>query len=66
MIEIKANNAPITIAGILNPELNPTFKNRIGHAKFPGQWEYLSAHETLATIIMIKSTTAIMISIKKN
>lgn len=64
--EMKACTAPITIAGILKPPLNATFKNRIAHARFPGQCEYLSAHDILASSNMIKSTRAITHSRKKN
>lgn len=64
--EITANIIPIAIAGEVNGLANATLRNRIGHARLPGQCAYRSDHANLPIKVTIDRTIAMRISIKKN
>lgn len=61
-----ANKIPIARAGLVQGLGNPDFKNKMGQAKFPGQFAYRSAQATWATRIKANNTMQITVSMKKN
>lgn len=52
---------PMTKAGVVKGDWNPTFKNRIGHARLPGQWAYLSDQANFPVKVANDTTIAIKI-----
>lgn len=52
---------PMTKAGVVKGDWNPTFKNRIGHARLPGQWAYLSDQANFPVKVTNDTTIAIKI-----
>jgi hypothetical protein len=54
------------MAGICNAPGKLNFRNKIGHARLPGQCAYLSVQVPFVIIIIIKKITETIVKMKNN